>query len=140
MPRFQTERDILEIVEKFENGKFERREWGHAEHLTVGFYYIWNNDYETALQMMRDGIFNLLKSFQVDFTKEMPYHETLTVFWLQTIDDFKTSRGDNSPVEICNELIENFDKNYPFKFYSREHLFSDRARKEFVASDLQRFE
>ena len=85
---------------------------------------------------MRDGIFNLLKAFEVDLEKEMPYHETLTVFWLRTVDDYARSRGGDSILEICNELIEQFDKDYPLKFYSPEFLFSDEARAKFIEGDL----
>jgi hypothetical protein len=30
-----------------------------------------------------------------------------------------------------------FDKDYPMRFYTRELLFSDRARAEFVDGDLK---
>ncbi|MDQ3323465.1 MAG: hypothetical protein M3525_13695 [Acidobacteriota bacterium] len=86
---------------------------------------------------MRFGIFNLLKSFEINLSAEMPYHETLTVFWMRTIADFVESKNDFSIVEICNELIEKLDKDYPLKFYSRELLFSEKARKSFVKPDLK---
>ena len=85
---------------------------------------------------MRDGIFNLLRAFKVDLTKEMPYHETLTVFWMLAVEDFRKSKNGSPMTDICNELTARFDKNYPLKFYSRELLFSDRARSEFVRADL----
>ena len=66
----------------------------------------------------------------------MPYHETLTVFWLQAVADFAESKNGASLPEICNELIEKFDKDYPLKFYSRELLFSDEARQNFIKGDL----
>ena len=85
---------------------------------------------------MRGGIFSLFKSFGVDLSKKTPYHETLTVFWMLTVDDFRNSKYNCLIVEICNELVETFDKDYPLRFYSREHLFSDKARAKFVESDL----
>jgi hypothetical protein len=66
----------------------------------------------------------------------MPYHETLTVFWMRAVDDFRKSKNGASMLGICNELTENFDKNYPLRFYSRELLFSDKARAVFVEADL----
>jgi len=85
---------------------------------------------------MRRGIFNLLRSFKVDLTKEMPYHETLTVFWMRTVADFNASKNGTSLVDTANELVTNFDKNYPLRFYSRERLFSDEARTGFVEPEL----
>jgi hypothetical protein len=135
--KYETEEKIIAVVKSFEDGTISREDWRHAEHLTVALYYLSHHDFETALVKMRDGIFNLLKSFGVDLSKEMPYHETMTVFWMRTADDFRKSKNGASMVRICNELIENFDKNYPLRFYSRELLFSDKARAEFVEADLR---
>lgn len=137
--KYNTEQDILNRVAGFENGTISESEWRHAEHLIVALYYLKYYDLETSTAKMRDGIFNLLKSFGVDLTKMMPYHETLTIFWMQTVNNFKSSKNGYSVVEIGNELIEKFDKDFPFKFYSRELLFSDEARAKFVEPDLQKF-
>jgi len=134
--KYKTKNEILAVVRGFENGTIAREDWRHAEHLTVALYYLLHHDFDSALMKMRDGIFNLLKSFKVDLKKEMPYHETLTIFWLRTITDFAESKNGALIVETCNELVEKFDKDYPFRFYSREFLFSDEAREKFVEPDL----
>ncbi|MGC2235300.1 MAG: hypothetical protein WA584_04020 [Pyrinomonadaceae bacterium] len=136
--KYTTDDEICAIVESFEDGTISRDDWKHAEHLTVALYYLSNHDFETSLRMMREGIFNLLKAFEVDLTKEMPYHETMTVFWIRTVYDFKNSKNGASMVEICSELTGKFDKDYPLKFYSRELLFSDEARAKFVEGDLKK--
>jgi hypothetical protein len=136
MKIYKTENDLRSLVEAFENGTIPESEWRHAEHLAVALFYLSNDDFETSLDKMRAGLFNLLRSFGVDLSKEMPYHETLTVFWMRTVEDFKKSKNGRPLPEICNELIANFDKNYPLRFYSRELLFSDGARAEFVEADL----
>jgi len=46
------------------------------------------------------------------------------------------ARTDSSTIDIAKELVVNFDKDYPLKFYSRELLFSDRAMAAFVEADL----
>ena len=136
MKIYNTENDIKTLVEAFENGTVSEAEWRHAEHLVVALYYLSKHDFDAALKKMRDGIFNLLRAFKVDLSKEMPYHETLTVFWMRTVDDFRRSKNGASMTEICNELTIEFDKDYPLRFYSRELLFSDRARAEFVEANL----
>nr|MBA3784130.1 hypothetical protein [Acidobacteriota bacterium] len=111
---YQTEDEILRIVRAFENGTIPRSEWRHAEHLTVAFYYAFYHDFETAHVKMRDGIFNLLNSFEVDLSKEMPYHETLTVFWMRTIFDFLESQKEKSLVKTANKILEACgDKDLP---------------------------
>ena len=136
--KYKTENELTKIVEAFENRTFSRKNWRHTDHLVVGNYYLSEHDFDTALLKMREGIFKLLHSFEIDLSKEMEgYHETLTVFWLKTIDDFRKSKTSASNLESCNEIIENFDKDYPLKFYSRELLFSDDARAKFVESNLK---
>lgn len=136
-PRFNKETEILDLVRSFEDASISREAWRHAEHLTVALYYLSHHDIDTATTKMRDGIFNLLRNgFNVDLTKEMPYHETLTVFWMRTVADFSSSKNGASLLEKANELTTNFDKDYPLKFYSREVLFSDEARSRFVEPEL----
>lgn len=137
MKRYTSEKEILNLVELFETATISRERWKHAEHLTVALYYITRNDLETATDKMRSGIFNLLRSFGVDLAKEMPYHETLTVFWMLTIADFNSSKNCDLLVEKANELVATYNKDYPLRFYSREYLFSDEARARFVVGDLK---
>ena len=129
--------DISKLVDSFENATISREAWGHAEHMIVALHYLRLHDQETATAKMRQGIMNLLTNgFGVDLTKEMPYHETLTIFWMSAVEEFMSARPDISTIEIANELVAQLDKNHPLKFYSRELLFSDRARAVFVEADL----
>jgi len=135
--RYVTEKEIAALVAAFEDATIARGNWTHAEHLVVALYYLSHDDFESALAKMRSGLFNLLtKGFGVDLKKEMPYHETITVFWMRTIAKFNTSKNGTSLLDKANEVVEKYDKDYPLRFYSREHLFSDEARARFVEPDL----
>ena len=135
--RFTNEDELRELVLSFENATIGRDAWKHAEHLTVALHYVTRHDIETATVKMRDGIFNLLRAFEVDLAKEMPYHETLTVFWMRTVADFDNSKPGVSLLEKANELVEKYDKDYPLRFYTRESLFSDAARASFIEGDIE---
>ncbi len=139
--KYENENEILEIVRSFENGTISRERWKHAGHLTVAFYYIENSkSLDEATDKMRAGIFNLLKAFDVDLEKEMPYHETMTRFWMVIVSDFAKNKNGYSIVETANLIVENLgDKDLPLRFYSRELLFSDAARKNFIEPDLEEF-
>ena len=139
--KYKTENEIYNIVRSFEDCMISREEWKHAEHLTVAFYYIKNSSsLREATDKMRVGIFNLLKAFGVDLIKEMPYHETMTRFWMKVVFDFAKNKNGYSIVDATNLILENFDdKDFPLKFYSRELLFSDAARKDFVEPDKKEF-
>ncbi|MFN6963235.1 MAG: hypothetical protein ACK4S4_05645 [Pyrinomonadaceae bacterium] len=135
--RYKDEKDIERLVRSFEDATITRDEWKHAEHLVVGMYYLRHHDLEEAIDRMRDGIFNLLtRGFGVDLSKEMPYHETLTVFWMRTIAARIAGREESSMPEVAAELLREFDKDYPLRSYSRELLFSDEARSRYVEPDL----
>ena len=134
--RYKDEKEIDKVVRGFETATIGRDAWKHAEHLTVALYYLSLHDIETATKKMRDGIFKLLDAFGVDLAKEMPYHETLTVFWMRTVSDFNVSKNGTAMLDKANELVARFDKHYPSRFYSREYLFSDEARARFVEGDL----
>jgi len=134
--RYKTEKEIAEIVRGFEDATISRDTWKHAEHLTVALHYVCHHDIDTATEKMRSGIFRLLGAFGVDLNKEMPYHETLTVFWMRTVARFNASRNGDSFLDKTNELVANYDKDYPLKFYSREFLFSDEARAGYLDGDL----
>ena len=136
--RYRNEKEITDVVGSFEDATISRDAWKHAEHLTVALHYLCLHDIEIATEKMRTGIFKLLtEGFEVDLSKEMPYHETLTVFWMRTVADFNATKTGTSLLDKANELVAEYDKDYPLKLYSREFLFSDEARAEFVEGDLK---
>ena len=134
--KYRTENEIDVLVKSFEAATISRDDFKHAEHLTVALHYVSIYDLETATEKMRSGLCKHLVAVGVDLTKEMPYHETLTVFWMQTIGEFNNSKNGTSLLDKANELVAKYDKDYPLKFYSREFLFSDEARSRFVEGDL----
>lgn len=134
--KYKNEEEIYGLLTSFETGTIGRDDWKHAEHLVVALCYLRSDTLDGATSKMRAGIFNLLRAFGVDLEKEMPYHETITIFWMRTAYAYMLMNKDLSFVEKANGLCELYDKDHPLKFYSRELLFSDRARAEFVEPDL----
>ncbi len=135
--KYATEEELLTILRKFEDATIGRDDWKHAEHMVVALFYLRDLDLETATAKMRSGILNLLvKGFEVDLAKEMPYHETITIFWMQLVSTYLARTNGGSLLDKANELADLYDKDYPLRFYSRELLFSDRARAEYVEPDL----
>jgi hypothetical protein len=138
--QFTSEKEIMAIVRGFETGTLPRNEFNHAMHLIVAAHYVRAVSVDEAIDKMRRGLMNHLRLVGVDFSNpdgEMPYHETLTVFWVRAVADFVKSKNGASVVEIANEMAAKFDKDYPLRFYSKEVLFSDEARKSFVRPDLE---
>jgi hypothetical protein len=136
MMRYKTENEILEIINLFESAKLTHENWRHAEHLIMAMHYALHNDFDQTLNKMRNGILKLNDFHGVVTTSERGYHETLTVIWTRAVFDYVKANKNKELVELANEIIETFDKNYPLKFYSRERLFSVEARYRFVEADL----
>lgn len=135
--KYETEKDVLDLVRSFEAATISREEWKHPEHLIVALHYASHYDVETAIEKMRNGILNLLANgFKVDLTNEMPYHETITVFWIRAVAAFHVASNGKPLGDRIAEMVAKFDKEYLLTFYSRELVFSDCARKAFVEPDL----
>ena len=138
MKVYDSEEKILALVRSFEDATIARTEWKHPEHLVVALYYVSHFDVDTAIAKMRAGILNLLENgFKVDLAKEMPYHETITVFWIQTVAAFHASSNGKPLGDKIDEMVKLFDKKYLLTYYSSEYLFSETARKKYVEPDLQ---
>lgn len=135
--KYEDKEEIERVVREFESATVSREEWKHPEHLIVALRYVCDNGLEEASARMRRGILNLLENgFKVDLSAEMPYHATLTVFWMNTVHEFNVQHLDLPFERRAGLLVETFDKDHPLKFYSRVLLFSDRARSEYVEPDL----
>jgi hypothetical protein len=114
MSTYRNEEEILAVVRSFEDATIGRDEWKHVEHLLVALYYVDTSGLEEGTRKMRDGILNLLtKGFGVDLEKEMPYHETLTVFWMRTAYAFSLIHNELSFEEKANELVQTFRQGIP---------------------------
>lgn len=106
--------------------------------MIVALCYLEEHDLATATDKMRAGIMNLLTAgFGVDQEKEMPYHETLTVFWMRAVYAYSLMHKEKTLVEKANEMIESFDKDHPLNFYTRDRLFSAEARAAFIEPDIK---
>ena len=134
--RFTDENEISEVIELFEAAKLPHEAWRHADHLLMAMHYSLHNDFEEALNKMRSGILRLNEFHGVVTTPDRGYHETLTVIWTRAVFDYVKANPKKDLVSLANEIVDTFDKNYPLKFYSREHLFSLEARYGFVEPDL----
>ena len=67
------------------------------------------------------------------------YHETITRVFLQGVRLFLAEAGSDEPLhELVNDLLHSpmGRRNWPLRFYSRERLFSVKARRNFIQPDL----
>jgi hypothetical protein len=116
-----------------------RPEWTHEAHLAATTYL-------------------LLKHPEIDLDAELPalirrynesvggvnsdsegYHDTITRAYLHGIRLFLSEADRHEPIhELLNDLLHSpmGRRDWPFRFWSRERLFSVEARRGFVPPDL----
>lgn len=131
---YQSEAEIVEVVQKFESCTYRPEEFTHARHLTVASWYVVKYGAEDAVPRMREA----LRRFLTHHGKKMGYHETITRFWLELIGAvLRHSSALPLPARV-NEVVARYaDKNVLFLYYTRERVMSDAARVGWVEPDLQ---
>lgn len=136
---YKTDEDVNLLLKSFEERTLSKTDWTHAAHLTVGLYYCFHHPFGVAKNLMRDGIYWLNDTHGTANTDSSGYHETITIFWLETVAKFlEQNKEQKSLAFLANKLINSFDNTgLPLKFYSRELLFSPEARAHYVEPDLK---
>jgi hypothetical protein len=132
--RYQHEREIVEVVEKFERCEFALKEFTHARHLTVACWYLSICPREEALTRMRDGLQRFIAHH-----KKQGYHETITRFWMELLENYLSQCPPATTLTSqLNGAIERFArKDVLFAYYTRERVMSDTAKAAWVAPDLR---
>jgi len=137
---YKTRREIETLTDCLIERTLPKSNWTHAAHLAAGFCLLHRYGLEDTIAHMPKVIQDYNISTGTPNTDEDGYHHTLTLFYLKDIEKYiRSLNRDYDFVDACHKLIngENGLKKYPFKFYSKERLFSLEARNEWVEPDLQ---
>ncbi len=128
------------VVAKFLDKSLPKAEWTHQAHLMVGIWHNMNMGFDEALRLVRHGIQEYNTVIGIENSDYSGYHETLTIFWMMIIRAFLQSQSFRSPDEAYDHFIkrDQSSKDYPLTYYSKELLFSVKARKEWVDGDLKK--
>lgn len=122
--------DDEKFLQSFEECSLGAKCWTHAAHIRMAWLVLEQSaTLQHALDRIRSGIMRFNSS-----KNSIGYHETITVVFAQLIDA-RRQPGDNWSA-FTERNPDLFDKNILDQFYSRELLFSDRARQTFVEPDL----
>ena len=130
---------LEDLVHAFRHCTLPKPTWTHATHLRVGAWHVHHLGEADALPALRQGIRRLNESHGVANTESTGYHETITVAYVRIIAAFLASfDAAVSLDERVRELVRGpvGDRELPFRFWSREVLFSSQARLGWVEPDL----
>jgi hypothetical protein len=136
---YNTEAEIEAVVLGFESCRTDKTAFKHREHLTVAMWYLTAADLAQAAAKMRSGLLRFLDRHGVDRKK---YNETITVFWIEMVAlTLRNSDPDLPLVDKCNQVIASLQNpDLALDYYTRELLWSDKARQAFVTPDLRSWE
>ena len=128
--------EIIANVDGFESCRTGKDSFKHQDHLVVAAVYLQQLSVGDAIKRMRTNLLRFLDHHQVDRQK---YNETITVFWFELVADLLNKLPpDSTLVAKCTAVVESLDDSgLVFEYYSRERLFSDEARKNFIEPDLK---
>ena len=136
---YKREDEVAETVRRFESCEFTGSEFTHGAHLAVALSYISSLTEEEAMERMRAGLFRFLDHHGVDPKK---YNETITLFWIRLVRGFlQSAKSDRTLSDLARELVlTHGDAKIIFRYYSKELLMSDEARRAWVEPDLKPFD
>jgi hypothetical protein len=124
--------EILTLVDRLERCLLGKEEFHHRDHLTAAVVYLYSADTETAMGRMRAT----LKRFAAHHQVSGLYHETLTRFWLQQVE--QCLDRDVCLAQSVRQVRERLgDKNLAFEYYTRERIDSPEAREKWLPPDLK---
>jgi hypothetical protein len=98
----------------FERGEVASADFHHASHLRLALVYL---EESTSVDEAAERMASSLKCFATALGHPDKYHHTITLFWIRMVAQL-------------------LDKSLPFRYYSRERLWSDAARTGWLEPDL----
>lgn len=121
-------------VEAFEAGEIDAGQFNHEAHVYMGWLYLGRFDTDTAIGRFTAALIRLTEKLGVP----EKYHATITWFFLVLIAERRLSERGKSWAEF---RAHNGDLFLPKggilqRYYSRERITSDVARRQFLLPDL----
>ena len=119
------------FLQAFENQGLPFAQWNHEAHVRMAFLMMEKYGDEANLQVVL-----ALKAYNAVHAEHVKvgYHETLTQFWLQQIQT--KHQADESYQSFQHRHPELLQFGYIFQFYTKERLFSELARTQFVPYNI----
>jgi uncharacterized protein (DUF1330 family) len=124
------------LWQRFIEQQLSPAEWNHELHVRVAHLHVSRYERDEAHLRMRAGIIRLNQHHGLVESAERGYFETLTCVWLLLVGAAGRRSAAASSIELLERCPELLDRSLPLKYYSRERLFTVRARSIFVEPDL----
>ena len=137
-----TATEAKKLIHQFETGELPKEKWTHEAHFVMALWYCCQQPLPLAIESIKEGIKKYNISIGGENTENAGYHETITVFYTRFIINYVLQTANSKQFESKLDGLWQQDflqKDFPFKYYSRELLMSKEARKDWVEPDKQPF-
>lgn len=118
----------IDLLTSFEHCNLPWDEWTHLSHLRMAYLSLEKYGNKKGSQAIINGI-KKYNNFHSDKKMTIGYHQTITLFWINTVKLRMHKFDSFSKFKINNQDI--FDFSYIFDFYEKKMLYSDKAKIEF---------
>ena len=126
--------DVQGLVTRLESLSLSHDEFHHRQHLEVAFWYLQSRGIDAGSH----AILHAIEAFAKHLGHAEKFHQTITLFWIHLVAvAIATADRWDSPDALIAEHPTLLDKDLPLRFYSRELLFSDKARTQWVEPDIE---
>jgi hypothetical protein len=122
------------LLEAFLGGKVDGRDFRHADHLRVAFDLLCRHTFPDALAAYSAA----LKDIATRAGNPGAYHETITVAFLSLIAEHHAIGGYADFEAFISDNPQLLNKSILERWYKKDRLISDVARKTFVMPDADR--
>ena len=124
----------LQFLEDFERCTLPEASWTHLAHVRMAWVCLSLDEADKAIDRIRAGI---LRYNTEVLDRAAQYHETVTVAFAVIVAARMKPCEAWSDFSIRINDILSADDPVLLRYYSRDRLFSDAARKSFVEPDLE---
>ena len=127
-----THTELESLVRDFEWCTLPREAWTHRAHLAVSVWYLFHFSREEATRLIRTGI----QRYNASLGNTKGYHETVTLAWIAVVAAELSASTDKSLEFLADFIPSRYGRDFLLKHFSKELLFSEFARQEWVNPDL----
>ena len=126
--------DVRELVSRLEALTLSKDEFHHRQHLEVAFWYLQSKGSKAGT----GAIARAIEAFTSHLGHASKFHTTITLCWIRLVAAGMAEAGScTTPDELISRHPALLDKRLPLRFYSKDVLFSEKARREWVEPDIE---
>ncbi len=126
--------DLKELVSHLEALTLKKDDFHHRQHLEVAFWYLQSKGGKAG----RNAIVRAIEAFTTHLGHASKFHTTITLCWIRLVAaGMAEEKACTTPDELISRHPALLDRHLPLRFYSKELLFSDKARAQWVEPDIE---